>query len=67
MTAPEIEPARWQKSPYSQATNQCVEFADLRATRAAIVLRDSKHIPGPALLLTPAAFTTFLASVTGRS
>ncbi|MEU6443078.1 DUF397 domain-containing protein [Streptomyces sp. NPDC047046] len=67
MTAPEIEPARWQKSSHSGDTGQCVEFADLRPTRAAIALRDSKHIPGPALLVSPAAFTDFVTGLTGRN
>ncbi|MFJ4434922.1 DUF397 domain-containing protein [Streptomyces sp. NPDC088923] len=59
--------ANWRKSSYSGSTSQCVEFADLRPVHAAIALRDSKHIPGPALLLTPAAFTTFLARLTDRA
>ncbi|MEU6443077.1 DUF397 domain-containing protein [Streptomyces sp. NPDC047046] len=59
--------AEWRKSSYSgDANGQCVEFADLRATRAAIGLRDSKNVPGPALLLTPAAFTAFLTHLTAR-
>ncbi|MFJ4434921.1 DUF397 domain-containing protein [Streptomyces sp. NPDC088923] len=68
MTAPEIEAHGWRKSSYSgMANGQCVEFTDLRPVHAAIALRDSKHIPGPALLLTPAAFADFVTGLTGRN
>ncbi|WP_037869872.1 DUF397 domain-containing protein [Streptomyces sp. SPB074] len=67
MPAPEIEPAHWRKSSHSgDANGQCVEFADVRPTHAAIALRDSKNTPGPAPFVSPTAFTAFLADVAGR-
>lgn len=58
--------ANWRKSSHSGDSGQCVEFADVRPTHAAIALRDSKNTPGPALLVSPTAFTAFVADVAGR-
>ncbi|MEW2346176.1 MULTISPECIES: DUF397 domain-containing protein [unclassified Streptomyces] len=60
--------AEWRRSSYSgDANGQCVEFADVRSRHAAVALRDSKNVSGPALLVSPAAFTSFLTDLTGRS
>lgn len=54
----------WRKSSYSGNGSQCVEFADVRSRHAAVALRDSKNVSGPALLVSPAAFTSFLTDLT---
>ncbi|NEA44502.1 DUF397 domain-containing protein [Streptomyces sp. SID11385] len=59
--------ANWRKSSHSGDTGQCVEFADLRATHAAIGLRDSKNVPGPVLLVAPAAFTALVTGLSDRA
>jgi hypothetical protein len=49
----------WYKSSYSNHNNgNCVEMAALPTGEIAI--RDSKDKPGPALRVTPAAWTAFL-------
>lgn len=51
----------WFKSTYSQEQAQsCVEIAELPAE---IGIRDSKDKSGPALLVSPAAFASFVDSV----
>ncbi|WP_327067074.1 DUF397 domain-containing protein [Kitasatospora sp. NBC_01302] len=52
---------RWIKSRHSGGGGNCVEVA-LNLPRH-IPLRDSKNPTGPALLLSPAAFGSFLAAV----
>jgi hypothetical protein len=49
----------WFKSSYSGGTNgeSCVEIA---ATIGTVHVRDSKHVAGPRLTLTPAAWASFL-------
>jgi hypothetical protein len=49
----------WFKSSYSGGTDgeSCVELA---ITPGTIHVRDSKHVAGPRLTLTPAAWTHFL-------
>ncbi|MEV5932674.1 DUF397 domain-containing protein [Streptomyces sp. NPDC052079] len=48
---------RWFKSSYSGAEGgQCVEVA---ASRQAVHVRDSKSVTGPALTVTPTAWTAF--------
>ncbi|MFE3875425.1 DUF397 domain-containing protein [Kitasatospora sp. NPDC059146] len=64
ITAPELAGlADWFKSSYSDgAGNNCVEVADISATRfEAVAIRDSKDPAGPALLVTPEAFASLVA------
>ncbi len=65
ITAPELAPEdAWFKSSYSGgANNNCVEIANLTATRAQVGVRDSKNPSGPALLFAPAAWTSFIGLV----
>ncbi len=52
----------WRKSSHSSNNGgECVEIADNIPN--AIPIRDSKNPGGPALLVTPAAWTSFLASI----
>ncbi|WP_329218792.1 DUF397 domain-containing protein [Streptomyces sp. NBC_01485] len=54
----------WFKSSYSDQTGgSCVEVANLIPTHARVAVRDSKFPSGPALLLPPVAFTTFVDHV----
>jgi hypothetical protein len=66
-TAPELTAAgaRWIKSSYSDgAGNNCVEIADLTATRySRVAIRDSKRLDGPVLLLSSNTFETLIHSV----
>ncbi|WP_075693054.1 DUF397 domain-containing protein [Streptomyces acidiscabies] len=50
----------WVKSSYSNGGGNCVAATPLPT---AIALRDSKNPDGPALLMPPAAFRTFLTGV----
>ncbi|MFJ2582729.1 DUF397 domain-containing protein [Kitasatospora aureofaciens] len=64
ITAPELAGvAAWFKSSYSGGSgNNCVEVADLTATSfEAMAIRDSKDPDGPAMLVTPEAFASFVA------
>lgn len=58
----DLSGANWKKSSRSRANGQCVEVADLVG---AVALRDSKDPTGPALLLPPAGWTSFLAGAKG--
>ncbi|WP_416970257.1 DUF397 domain-containing protein [Streptomyces sp. 4F14] len=58
--AASLEGVTWIKSSYSNGGGVCVEAAHLPT---AIALRDSKNPDGPALLMPPAAFRTFLTGV----
>ncbi|MCZ7430810.1 DUF397 domain-containing protein [Streptomyces sp. WMMC1477] len=54
--------ATWRKSSYSGDTGgSCVETA---ALPHAVAVRDSKRPDGPALTLSPAAFTAFVRAAT---
>ncbi|MCZ7413814.1 DUF397 domain-containing protein [Streptomyces sp. WMMC897] len=54
--------ATWRKSSYSGGTGgDCVETA---ALPHAVAVRDSKRPDGPALTLSPAAFTAFVRAAT---
>ncbi|MFD0687748.1 DUF397 domain-containing protein [Actinomadura fibrosa] len=63
MTHPqrELTGAVWRKSSHSGSGDQCVEVASLSGDLHAV--RDSKDPGGPALVLTPAAWRTFLTSI----
>jgi uncharacterized protein DUF397 len=55
----ELSRATWRKAARSQANGDCVEVAALNSRRIAV--RDSKNANGPALVLTPGQWRTFLA------
>ncbi|MBU3863569.1 DUF397 domain-containing protein [Streptomyces sp. 4503] len=59
--------ADWYKSSYSNGSgNNCVEVADLSGTSYdGIAIRDSKDPDGPALLVAPDGWTSFISSVKG--
>jgi hypothetical protein len=60
VATPDLANARWFKSTRSGNNGSCVEVAfvgDVVATR------DSKNPSGPALVVTPAAWTAFLATI----
>ncbi|NKY89648.1 DUF397 domain-containing protein [Nocardia veterana] len=52
--------AKWFKSSFSTSTKDCVEVAFLDD---AVGVRDSKDPTGPALLFTPAQWSSFTAAV----
>ena len=55
---------QWRKSTRSSGNGgDCVEIADLPDM---VVVRDSKDPSGPVLTFSPAAFRTFVATVTTR-
>ncbi|MEU6380312.1 DUF397 domain-containing protein [Streptomyces sp. NPDC046909] len=55
----------WFKSSYSDGTgNNCVEATRLTPS---IAIRDSKHPTGPALLLSPTAWSPFLTHITSQA
>ncbi|MFF1731413.1 DUF397 domain-containing protein [Streptomyces sp. NPDC058247] len=60
-TSADVAPEHaWLKSTYSDPGQNCVEAAK---TPTGIGLRDSKNPTGPALLLTPVAWTRFITHV----
>ncbi|WP_405821654.1 DUF397 domain-containing protein [Streptomyces sp. NBC_00838] len=59
-TRPDLSTAQWRKSSYSNSDGgDCVEVAD--GYPGVIPVRDSKTPTGPVLLLTPAAWSDFVA------
>ncbi|WP_018220758.1 DUF397 domain-containing protein [Salinispora pacifica] len=56
---PELTRAHWRTSSHSGDEGACVEIATLPQV---VGVRDSKDRTGPALLFTPAAWTTFTAA-----
>ncbi|MFE2852745.1 DUF397 domain-containing protein [Streptomyces lavendulae] len=62
LSAADLGDVEWRKSSYSGGgESQCVEVADLSATRhSKIAIRDSKHTAGAALLLSVSAFDAFV-------
>ena len=59
---PDLSTATWRKSSYSnESGGNCVEVAD--GYPGVVPVRDSKDPQGPALTFTPAAWTTFIASI----
>ncbi|NYT93907.1 DUF397 domain-containing protein [Salinispora sp. H7-4] len=55
----ELTRAHWRTSSHSGDEGACVEIATLPQV---VGVRDSKDRNGPALLFTPAAWTTFTAA-----
>jgi hypothetical protein len=56
-----MEVMNWKKSSYSGSNSQnCVEAASLRS---AVAVRDSKNPDGPKLVISPADWRSFTASV----
>ncbi|MFJ1746566.1 DUF397 domain-containing protein [Streptomyces sp. NPDC088116] len=65
MNTLDLSGAQWEKSSYSHPQEgECVEFARNLAPSGIVPVRDSKAPTGPALLLTPAAWTDFVAFAT---
>ncbi|MYV51205.1 DUF397 domain-containing protein [Streptomyces sp. SID3212] len=59
-TTPKLVHTVWVKSSFSgTGGNNCLEWAP--SHRDLIPVRDSKNPTGPALLLTPTAWSTFVA------
>ncbi|RSS39793.1 DUF397 domain-containing protein [Streptomyces sp. WAC08241] len=58
-TRPDLTGARWRKSSYSGTSGgDCVEVAD--GFPGAVPVRDSKNPSGPALVMGPGAWQTFV-------
>ncbi len=60
MSTNDLSAAKWFKSSRSTSTKDCVEVAFLDA---GVGVRDSKNPTGPALVFTPAEWSTFTAGV----
>ncbi|MDH2430042.1 DUF397 domain-containing protein [Sphaerisporangium sp. TRM90804] len=61
--AQDLQGAQWRKSSFSAAQGECVEVAsNLPALRA---VRDSKSPTFPALIVSPAEWSRFVAAVDG--
>ncbi|MBF4999942.1 DUF397 domain-containing protein [Nocardia sp. BSTN01] len=56
----DLSGAKWFKSNFSGASKDCVEVAFLGD---GVGVRDSKNPTGPALVFTPAEWSSFTASV----
>ncbi|WP_331720501.1 DUF397 domain-containing protein (plasmid) [Streptomyces sp. NBC_00161] len=69
LNAADLGDVEWRKSSYSGGgESQCVEVADLSATRhSKIAVRDSKRPTGPALLLSASAFGAFVHLATAQA
>ncbi|WAL93475.1 DUF397 domain-containing protein [Streptomyces sp. Je 1-369] len=57
--------ARWQRSSFSNGMNNCVEAATLDSgpLTGLCAVRDSKNTAGPALLISPGPWESFLNSL----
>ncbi|AZQ73017.1 MULTISPECIES: DUF397 domain-containing protein [Streptomyces] len=56
-------PAAWVKSSYSNAGQNCVEVAGIATRSGLIGVRDAKDKAGPAILLEPAVWASFIGEV----
>ncbi|MGB6163783.1 MAG: DUF397 domain-containing protein [Pseudonocardiaceae bacterium] len=77
MTAPEPDGIVWHTSSYSGTNGDCVEVGwrtssyssngsacvEVAPTPEAVLVRDSKHRPGPALTIPPTSWHTFLTTL----
>ncbi|MGW3389293.1 DUF397 domain-containing protein [Streptomyces cinereoruber] len=58
-TRPDLTGAQWRKSSYSGTSGgECIEVAD--GFPGAVPVRDSKNPSGPALVVAPEAWRTFV-------
>jgi len=57
----DLSNAVWRKSSFSGSGNNCVEVAG--NLTGLVAVRDSKHLPGPALIFTSLDWQAFLESV----
>lgn len=65
LIARDLVHADWVKSSYSGNGNNCVEIANLSTSPyRAIAIRDSKDPNGPALLVPPNGWASFISAVT---
>ncbi|MFE2554070.1 DUF397 domain-containing protein [Streptomyces sp. NPDC059355] len=69
LSAADLGAVEWHKSSYSGGgESQCVEVADLSATRdSKIAVRDSKRAAGPVLLLSASAFDALVHLATAQA
>ncbi|MFI6701892.1 DUF397 domain-containing protein [Streptomyces sp. NPDC050509] len=62
MNTCDLSDALWEKSSYSSGhEGECVEFARNLVPSGVVPVRDSKTPTGPVLLLTPIAWSDFVA------
>ena len=61
MSTTDLSGAIWRKSSRSAAQEECVQVADLGNGHRAV--RDSKHPTGPALIVSPTAWTAFTTAI----
>lgn len=57
---PDLSRTRWRKSTYSGGNGDCVEVGSLDQT---VAVRDSKHLTGPSLFVSPGTWRSFIQKV----
>ncbi|MFJ9445977.1 DUF397 domain-containing protein [Kitasatospora sp. NPDC101235] len=60
-TWPEISARGWYKSSYNERANDCVETG--LTVNSGMAVRDSKDTSGPALVVSPDAWTAFVTAI----